>query len=278
MSAFTLHRREFLAGVAGLAAAPYLSAQNVTPPPGPSGPIAIQTDRPTLLLGDEAVIAGGPKPGIVGSGCKRLQVRNWNAAEDSFTWQVDVPTAGEFGVTALTKSKGAVLELKSGEQKFEVPVSTAWDRINLGTLKLKKGTHEISLRAPKPGEKMELYSLELAKPDLTRNLLKQARDMHSDTAWMRKAKYGLQFRWTSRSAPRQGDRKPYAEACRDFPAKEFASLVNSTGAGYVIITTSHAEHYFPVRLKQSIGSRLAVRRNAICSTTGSTPWVRMESS
>jgi len=72
-----------------------LSAQgNGTPPPGPSGPVTMKSDRPTLLLGDEAAITGGLRPGTVGDGCKRLQVRNWNTADDSFTWQVDVPAPG----------------------------------------------------------------------------------------------------------------------------------------------------------------------------------------
>jgi len=54
--------------------------------PGPIGTSRIV--RP-LLLGDEAAITGGLRPSVVGDGCKRLQVRNWNTAGDSFMWQVD---------------------------------------------------------------------------------------------------------------------------------------------------------------------------------------------
>jgi hypothetical protein len=250
MSALNLNRRTLLAGVAGAAAAGLLEAQgNSTPPPGPSGPIGIKSDRPTLLLGDEAAIAGGLSPSMVGDGCKRLQVRNWSTADDSFTWQVDAPASGLYDVTALTKSKGAVLEVKCGDQRLERPVATAWDRIEMGRLKLSKGTHAITLGATQQVERMEFYSLELTEPGLANQLRQQAKEMRSDTSWMRKAKYGLQFHWTSTSAPRHGDRKPYADACRDFPAKEFARLVNSTGAGYVIITTSNAQHYFPAPIK-----------------------------
>jgi Alpha-L-fucosidase len=249
MHASTLNRRAFLAGVAGVAAGSLNAQGNGTPPPGPSGAVTMKTDRPTLLLGDEAAITGELRPMTVGDGCKRLQVRNWNTADDSFAWQVDVPAPGEFDVTALTKSKGAVLLLQCGNQKIERPVSTAWDRIDMGRLKFSKGKHEISLRATAPTAGMEFYSLELIKPDFSDKLQKQARQMHSDTSWMRKAKYGLQFHWTSMSAPRRGDRKPYAQACRDFPAREFAEMVNSTGAGYVIITTSHAQHYFPAPIQ-----------------------------
>jgi hypothetical protein len=245
-----LNRRAFLAAAAGFAATHRLAAQgNGTPAPGPSGPIRIKSDRPTLLMGDEAKITGGPRPGIVGDGCKRLQVRNWSKPDDSFTWQVDAPASGEFHVTALTKSKGAAIELAYDGRKIERPVSTAWDRIDMGQVKLTKGVHEISLRASQPVPDMEFYSLELIAPDLNGKLQKQVKEMRSNTAWMRHAKYGVQLHWTSLSAPRQGERKPYADAVRDFPAKEFAAIANAAGAGYAIVTTSHAQHYFPAPIK-----------------------------
>jgi hypothetical protein len=246
----SIDRRTFLAGMAGLAAAGKLAGQgNGTPPPGPSGPVGIKPDRPTLLMGDEAALTGAVKPSLVEDGCKRLQVRNWNTADDSFTWQVDAPAAGEFNVTALTKSKGAVLELTCDKKTTTHPVSTPWDRIDMGRVKLTKGVHEISLRASQPAANMEFYTLELTAPELDRKLQQQAKQMHSDTAWMRQAKYGLQFHWTSASAPRKGPRKNYLDATRDFPAKEFAKMVSDTGAGYVIITTTHSQHYFPAPIK-----------------------------
>jgi hypothetical protein len=243
-------RRKFVTGLAGLAACWNVTAQeDGTPPPGPSRPVVIKHDRPTLLMGDEAEITGALRPGVVGDGCKRLQVRNWNSTADSFTWQVEAPAHGEFRVTALTRSKDAVLEIECGGRRMERRVSTGWDRIDMGVLKLGRGVHRIRLRATQPAADMQFYSLELTAPGLEGKLQKQAREMRSDTSWMRKAKYGVQFHWTSLSAPRRGARKPYAEACRDFPAKEFARLVNSTGAGYAIITTSHAEHYFPAPIE-----------------------------
>jgi hypothetical protein len=246
----SLNRRSFLTSISGGVAAGVLNAQGGgTPPPGPSGPILIQSDRSTLLMGDEATITGALHPGVVGDGGKRLQVRNWNTADDSFTWEVQAPASGEFNVTALTKCKGAVLELTCGPHKLECGVPTAWDRIEMGRLKLSRGKHQITLRASQPVERMEFYSLELIEPRLGEALLRQAKEMRSDSSWMRKAKYGVQFHWTSMSAPRHGERKLYQEACCAFPVKEFASLVNSTGAGYVIITTSHAQYYFPAPIK-----------------------------
>jgi hypothetical protein len=66
---------------------------------------------------------------------------------------------------------------------------------------------------------------------------------------MVQARYGLQFHWTSHSQPRRGPRKPYAQAVRDFDVKAFADTVSETGAGYVTVTTSHAEYYFPAPIR-----------------------------
>ena len=107
-------------------------------------------------MGDEAVITGRPKPQIVGHGAKRLQVGNWTSAEDSFTWQVDVPSSGEFLVTALTKSKGAVLELKAGSQKLERAVETNWDRIEMGRTSRRRHRH-LYFRAIVPSVNLEIY-------------------------------------------------------------------------------------------------------------------------
>ena len=109
-----------------------MSGQQSENLPGPSGLIGIKTDRPTVHTGDEAAIIGVLKPQTVGHGAKRLQVCNWTSAGDSFTWQVDAPSSCKFLVTALTKSKGAVLEPKAASQKLERPVETNWDRIEMG--------------------------------------------------------------------------------------------------------------------------------------------------
>jgi hypothetical protein len=245
-----IDRRTFLAGAAWCAAAGILRAQmNGTAPPGPSGLVRIKADRPTLLMGDEAAITGGAKPQIVDHGAKRLQVGNWTSADDSFTWRVDVPASGEFIVTVLTKSKGAVLELKAGGKLLERAVQSSWDRVDMGRLQLGKGVHKLTLRASQPGPNMEFYSVELIAPELDHKLQLQAKEVRSDTSWMREAKYGLQFHWTSQSAPRHGERKTYADAVRDFPVESFAQIVKDSGAGYVIITTSHAEHFFPAPIK-----------------------------
>jgi hypothetical protein len=96
---------------------------------------------------------------------------------------------------------------------------------------------------------LELYSLEVAAAPLKARLRESAQLIRADTTWMRAAQYGLQFHWTSDSQPRHGPKKPYAEAVRDFPVEAFARTVHGTGAGYVILTTSHREYYFPAPIR-----------------------------
>ena len=211
----------------------------------PSGAISVKDDRPTLLMADGAELRGGLKARPPDHGAKRFHVSNWTSPEDSFSWELDAPDAGQFQLTALIRGKISLIEYSVGGAATRKSVDCGWDRLDLGRIELSRGINRVSLRAPQPGPGLELYSLEVIAPALERQLDDEARGMRSDTSWMRRAKYGLQFHWTSRSQPRTGPRKAYAEAVRDFPVKEFARTVKETGAGYVILTTSHAEYYFP---------------------------------
>ena len=209
--------------------------------------VTISDDRPTILMADAATLAGNLRRWPAKSSADRFHVSHWTLPGDSFTWKLNAANAGEYSVVALVRGSGAIVQLASDRARTPpaAPVHSGWDRVELGALKLAQGVQSLTLSSTQPGSGLELYSLELATPKLTSRLAKQARAARSDTSWMRKAKYGLQFHWTSQSQPRSGPRKPYAEASRDFPARAFAEAVHESGAGYVILTTSHAEYFFP---------------------------------
>jgi len=82
--------------------------------------------------------------------------------------------------------------------------------------------------------------------------------LRADTRWFQACRYGLMCHWTSQSFPRHGERKPYADAVRDFDVEGFAAQVQDTGAGFVVFTTSHAQQFFPAPLK-SLDGMLAGR-------------------
>ena len=236
-----LTRRQYLklsaAGLAGVAGAQTLR----------NGVIAIRDDRPTVLMGAAAdrTLNLLAKPNL--GGFETSQVTGWSQSTDSFNWTVDAAEAGEYAVVALIRGTGATVQISSDKAHTPPPtgVATGWDRVNLGTVNLVRGAQTFILWAPKPGDGLELYSLELTAPPLAARVLDQARAMRSDTSWMRQAKYGLQFHWTAQSEPRTGPNKPYAEAARDFPARAFAETVHESGAGYVLFSASHPEFYFP---------------------------------
>lgn len=211
--------------------------------------IPLKSDRSTVLMADAAKLAGRFGVWYSGSRAKRFPISGWNGRGDSLTWYLECPSSEALNVTALIKGQQAEVQLQARQKKLTKPISTNWNRVELGEITLSAGMNEVTILASQPGEGMEIYSLELATPELKTSLEKQAEEMRSNTAWMREARYGLQFHWTSKSQPRYGKQKRYADAVQDFDVDAFSQMVDETGAGYVLITTSHAEQYFPAPIK-----------------------------
>jgi hypothetical protein len=82
------------------------------------------------------------------------------------------------------------------------------------------------------------------------NEITRAEKLHANTNWFATIPYGVMFHWTSQSAPESGSPKPYTDAVNAFDVSAFVNMVVNTGAGYVILTTNHAEPYFPAPLKE----------------------------
>jgi hypothetical protein len=66
---------------------------------------------------------------------------------------------------------------------------------------------------------------------------------------MQAARYGLMFHWTSQTVPHRGEPKPYAQAVRDFDVPALVEQIRRTGAGFIVLTTSHAQMYFPAPIR-----------------------------
>lgn len=205
----------------------------------------VHLDRVTVLMGSDATLTGFLYARPTDNGCKRFWVENWQASDDLFEWSIAVGAPGDYEVTALITGTGAEIEVRWPGGSLTCPIECGWDRQTLGILSLPEGVVRLSLKAPKPGRDLKLYALELlpvlARPVLTERVVR----MRSNTLWMRTAKYGLQFHWTSQSQPRRGLQKSYETAVADFMVEPFARTVYESGAGYVILTTSHADYYFP---------------------------------
>jgi hypothetical protein len=120
---------------------------------------------------------------------------------------------------------------------------------------LKKGNQEVSLKSTGLASDITLLnirSIELVPASAIQSIEnenKRALASRANTEWLVKTGYGLMFHWTSQSVNPDGSNKPYVQAVKDFDVKKFASMVEETGAGYVIFTIGHAEPYCPAPLK-----------------------------
>lgn len=238
----------------------------------PQTVISVLPSDKTVLMAADARMEG-PLKVLWPHQAKRYWVSNWTSNGDSFTWKVRVPAAGSYSVALLAENCGQLfidckltspgpvqVELASKLGKLTYTIgyrkasySNSWMRDEVpGMLRLPAGESEITLRAIAPaGEafNLALFSMELVKPAVARELSVEAAALRSSTQWMVNAKYGLMFTWNEATFPRTGPRKSFEEATRDFDVNAFADMVANTGAGFIVLTTSWSSYYFPAPIK-----------------------------
>ena len=219
----------------------------------------VRPDDYTVLMAHDARLPEGLKPMQAGAHGK-FPVDGWTRPDQALTWEVTVPDDDAYAVN--------VLACRGDDRPLELTVSAAgqsasgtlrsgpgvWTRQALdGVLRLSKGPQTIVLRARLPDNSAEfvasVLSLELVRPAVRERLHEAAVAQRADTAWLQKAGYGLMSHWTSQSCPRRGDPKPYAQAARDFDVETLANQVQEAGAGFFVLTTSHAQFYFPAPIR-----------------------------
>jgi hypothetical protein len=209
----------------------------------------------TPLMASDAALSGGLKEMYPGSAWKRFWVQNWKSPNDSFSWSLDVDKEEDYAITMLIRDetrKGDLCEVEfsAGEKRLKHVVKRVpyWDRQTLdGTIRLAAGRSALSLRALKlpPKARLSLFSIELVPAGAKREIEASVQSLRSSTEWMVQARYGVMYHWTARTKPRHGPAKPYARAVADFDVESFARMVQRTGAGFVVMTTSWADYYFP---------------------------------
>ena len=219
----------------------------------------VRPDDYTVLMAYDARLPEGLKPMQAGAHGK-FQVDGWTRPDQPLTWEVTVPAADAYAVNVLAS--------RGDDRPLELTVSAAgqsasgtlrsgpgvWTRQALdGVLRLPKGPQTIVLRARPPDNSAEfaasVLSVELVRPAVRDRLHEAAMAQRADTAWLQKAGYGLMSHWTSQSCPRRGDPKPYAQAVQDFDVETLANQVQEAGAGFLVLTTSHAQFYFPAPIQ-----------------------------
>lgn len=190
---------------------------------------------------------------------KFFAVPGWKNKTQSFTWALNVEKKDFYQAAALIEIKNAtepiVLEISSGKHTSKVRLTTMeWNKVFFpDSLLLEAGGQQLHLRmisdTENPETEISIYSLELATGKTWAAKNAAAEKLRSKPSWLNEAAYGLFFHWNSRSQPRSGEAKSYAQAVKDFDVAAFANMVKNTGADFIVLTTSWAAPTFPAPLK-----------------------------
>lgn len=219
----------------------------------------LKPDDYTVLHAADTKLPDGMKLFQAGAHGKFF-AQGWKQPGQVLTWDVTVPAEDVYAVNVLLKRDSAApLELKVRCGALEVtgtlPAGVrVWSRQALdGTLRLPQGRQKITLREQSSGAtadfKAAILSIELVRPAVRERLQDAAVKQRADTKWLQEARYGLMFHWTSQTVPHHGEPKPYAQAVRDFDVPGFTEQIRQTGAGFIVLTTSHAQMFFPAPIK-----------------------------
>ena len=224
--------------------------------------IPVKTDAITYLYGTKATSIEGEAENQNGNfykitGSARLE------------WTIQVSAAGiyEVNITHSVKSAqdGNCVAIVSGNSQITYtlqPTHGAWgvgshsyERITLtDTLDLNAGSQMVTLTVPETATGdpvMNFRCLELI-PVAARATIQAdidaAHRARANTDWIVDDGYGLMFHWTSQSVGRDGSIKSFDRAVADFDLDAYVTMVEATGAGYVLFTVGHAEPYCPAPL------------------------------
>lgn len=219
----------------------------------------VKPDDFTVLMGVDARLSDGLKRNQ-SSGHGKFHVHDWTNVNQSATWNISSGEAAKHEVSVLIRranKQPLTLRLDAAGQSLRANLPAnpySWQRVKLdGLLDLPAGESTVTLRIAasdgKPDFNAELHAVELVRPIVRTELNKRALAMRADTSWFQNARYGMMVHWTKQSMPLRGDQKSYEQAVADFDVEAFADTMKSTGAGFVVVTTSHAMQYFPAPIK-----------------------------
>jgi hypothetical protein len=210
----------------------------------PAPPIAFSNR--TVLIGVEGTLKGKIKLIDMGAG-KMGWIQSWDNGS-SVAWKTTVERAGNYQIASILESGGSSCEIRlvlDDRTLHALCGDKGWKRLELGTIHLAAGPHTLALSSAGAEPLAKFFSLEFVRPQVAAKLAAEGRRQMADTKWMTAAGYGLMFHWTSQTLPREGPPQSYCDAVRNFDVERFANTVESTGAGFVVFTTSHAGFYFP---------------------------------
>jgi hypothetical protein len=215
--------------------------------------IPVRYDAITVLYGTKSFKTGG---GVTKQNGDFLKFKDAATVE----WKVNVSTAGTYEINFVYGASGASpVELIAGKTSTTCNLRATNGAFGVGTyervkqkelLNLPVGEQSITLKSGTLADKrtFNFRSLELL-PVAARQAIKAdstaAIKARANSKWLSNAGYGVMFHWTSLNIGKDGTHKPFDQAVADFDLASFVSMVEATGAGYVIFTIGHAEAFCP---------------------------------
>ncbi len=217
----------------------------------------LKPDLCNVLMGFDAKLSSGLSAQGAGAHGK-LWVNGWSRPDQQALWEITSDAAADYAVQVLVNSNGQELRLEVAAAgrtlTGTLPAGARrWQRIALpGLLAIPKGSSSVTLHLLAADKispfNAQVHAVELIRPAVRTESLRRATALRADSTWFQQARYGIMVHWTSQSMPREGEPKPYARAVEDFDVEGFANQMQRTGAGFVVVTTSHAFQYFPAPL------------------------------
>mgnify|MGYP001171557444 CR=1 FL=1 len=289
--AHTLSRKNFLKIMMG-GAAGVLSARFASPLPLRA---AVPSATEPLIHGLTPYIRlYGATASEIGDNAKldNLKISVNCKDSSSIKWNVTAPEAGEydlfiscavpglrFHVEVISGSSSVKSDLKLTEGVYR-STEDGWffnfekKRLD-GRLHLTRGVNPVTLQlsGADKDQVVHLRCLEVLPVSATAEMTaveESARAHRVSTDWFVKAGYGAMFHWTDFTQPRNGIKKPYADAVDVFDVNAFASLLGDMGAGYVIFTLNHAHPHCPAPIHawEAVHTGWTTRRDLIGDIAG----------
>ena len=216
--------------------------------------LTLKPDDVTVLMGVDARRPPELTPRYPSNHGKFFLV-GWTNAEQVITWDITVPSADDYLIQVVAERKSeqaleAEVTVGTTTQQATLPkTQKGWDRFPLPKpVHLTPGKVTISLRLRSTDHQpfqAFVQGLELVRPAVREAQRAKALAQRSDTTWFQQARYGIFVHWTWQTKPRTGEPKPYAQAVADFDVPAFVAQMKDTGAGVVVLTTSHAYQSIP---------------------------------
>jgi hypothetical protein len=217
------------------------------------------TDNLVFLTAGAAEHNSGMNAGDFGS-IKYMWVTNFDDnVNDYFKWNVSLATDAEYHVWALLNSGAAVpLRLSIDGQAATLDFTTrniGWDKLNAGVINIPAGTHILKLvRNAAASGSIDIKSLELIRESDRPAYETRVANFKRVPSWFTGAKYGLMLQYGPWGYPQSGNRKSLQDFANGFDVNKFVTLVQATGASYVIWSITWYEYKMiaPIKSVDSI--------------------------